>query len=200
MAQEQRQPAPAEQYAQVVTRTWQDEPFKQRLLGNPQAVLQEHGLMVPAGKAVRVVEDTAETMHLVLLAKPAGELSADRLARGAGQGQEPARQLGQVLARAWQDEPFKQRLVADPRAVLREQGIVVPSGQAVRVVENTAETVHLVLPPKPAEGELSDEQLDQVAGGMLRELGIYIVMGWDYLVGDMPAAGTITEATYDPWR
>ena len=199
MAQEQRQPAPVDQYAQVVTRTWQDEAFKQRLLGNPQAVLQEHGLVVPAGKAVRVVEDTAETVHLVLPAKLAGELSAERLARGAGQGQEPARQMGQVLARAWQDEPFKQRLVADPRAVLREQGIVVPSGQAVRVVENTAETVHLVLPPKPADGELSDEQLDQVAGGSLRQLGIYVAMFWDFMVGDLAIPGTVTEATYDPW-
>jgi hypothetical protein len=29
---------------------------------------------------------------------------------------------GQIVARAWQDEAFKRRLLADPAAVLREQG------------------------------------------------------------------------------
>ena len=35
---------------------------------------------------------------------------------------------------------------------------------AVRAVESTPTTVHLALPPRPGD-ELSDEQLDQVAGG-----------------------------------
>ena len=77
--------------------------------------------------------------------------------------QEQARQWGQVVARAWRDEGFKQRLQADPAGVLREHGIAVPVGQQVRVVENTDQVMHLPLPPKPRR--LSDEQLDQVAGG-----------------------------------
>jgi hypothetical protein len=81
------------------------------------------------------------------------------------QRQEQARKYGQVVARAWSDEPFKQRLLAEPAAVLREQGIEVPSQLEVRVVENTDRLVHLVLPTTPADGELSDDQLDGVAGG-----------------------------------
>jgi Nitrile hydratase, alpha chain len=81
------------------------------------------------------------------------------------QSQEQARKYGQVVARAWSDETFKRRLLAEPAAVLREQGIEVPSEVEVRMVENTDRVVHLVLPPTPAEGELSDEQLDRVAGG-----------------------------------
>jgi hypothetical protein len=79
------------------------------------------------------------------------------------QGQ--ARTWGQVVARAWSDEGFKRRLLAEPGAVLREQGMDVPSGVEVRVVENTGRVAHLVLPPRPAEGELSEEQLAQAAGG-----------------------------------
>ena len=81
------------------------------------------------------------------------------------EGQEQAKKLGQVVAKAWQDEGFKQRLVANPKTVLGEHGLAVPAGVTVRVVEDTADTFHLVLPPKPASGELPDDELEQVAGG-----------------------------------
>ena len=86
------------------------------------------------------------------------------MAQNQEQRQEQAKRYGQVVARAWRDEAFKQRLLADPAGVLREHGIAVPAGQQVRVVEDTDQQVHLPLPAKP--GNLSDEQLDQVAGGM----------------------------------
>ena len=78
--------------------------------------------------------------------------------------QEYAKQWGQLVARAWSDAAFKQRLLADPAAALAEQGIPVPPGVEVRVHENSAVLFHLTLPPKPTD-ELSDEQLDAVAGG-----------------------------------
>ena len=81
--------------------------------------------------------------------------------------QERARKLGQVVARAWTDEAFKRRLLAEPATVLREQGMDVPPGVEVRVVENTERLHHLILPASPAEGELSEEQLAQAAGGYL---------------------------------
>jgi hypothetical protein len=75
--------------------------------------------------------------------------------------------LGQVIAKAWTDPTFKQRLLAEPKAVAQEYGISIPSGLEVRVVENTPTLVHIVLPARPA-GELSDEQLEAVAGGLAR--------------------------------
>jgi hypothetical protein len=182
MAQVHRQEQ-AKQYTQVVTRSWQDEAFKRRLVADPRAVLQEHGLAVPDGKAVRVVEDTPETMHLVLPNKPIERMSDEQLAQLAGEG--PGRKVGQLAIKAWQDEAFKRRLVADPRAVLQEQGLPLPAGKSVRVMENTADTYYLALPAKPAEGELSDEQLEQVAGGAL-PIGGMIFMG--ALLGTMALA------------
>jgi hypothetical protein len=78
--------------------------------------------------------------------------------------QDYAKQWGQLVARAWSDEAFKERLLADPDATLAEQGIPIPPGVEVRVHENSAAVVHLALPPKPGD-DLSDEQLDAVAGG-----------------------------------
>jgi hypothetical protein len=71
---------------------------------------------------------------------------------------------GRVVARAWQDESFKQRLLADAEGALADMGIKVPAGHEVRAVEDTERVRHLVIPPSPSE-ELSEEQLDQVAGG-----------------------------------
>jgi hypothetical protein len=71
---------------------------------------------------------------------------------------------GKVVAKAWRDPAFKAKLIADPQAVLREAGMAVPVGVTVKVVENTGTHLHFVLPPKPT-GQLSDEALDEVAGG-----------------------------------
>ena len=69
-----------------------------------------------------------------------------------------------VVARAWSDESFKAKLLSDPHAALAEAGVEVPAGATVKVVENTKDRLHLVLPPAP-EAELSDEDLKKVAGG-----------------------------------
>jgi hypothetical protein len=71
----------------------------------------------------------------------------------------------QIVARAWTDESFKQRLLVDPATVLREHGLAVPAGVQVRVVENTDQVLHLTLPNRPGNGDLSEEELTQVAGG-----------------------------------
>ncbi len=78
--------------------------------------------------------------------------------------EEQGKQYGQLIAKAWSDEEFKARLKADPKAAMKEVGIDAPEGVEVEVVESTQEKAYLVIPPKPV-GELSDEDLDNVAGG-----------------------------------
>ena len=75
-----------------------------------------------------------------------------------------ANPYAKVIAQAWSDEAFKQRLKDDPHAALAEHGIDVPPGQRITVVENTADAVHLVLPAAP-DGEISEEELANVSGG-----------------------------------
>ena len=70
-----------------------------------------------------------------------------------------------VIAKAWSDDEFKGRLLADPGAALAEMDVEVPAGVEVKVVEDSESVRHLVLPPAPGEGELSDEALEKVAGG-----------------------------------
>uniref|UniRef100_UPI002F91BF4F NHLP leader peptide family natural product, tumor homing peptide 1 (TH1) substrate chimera n=1 Tax=Methylovulum psychrotolerans TaxID=1704499 RepID=UPI002F91BF4F len=80
--------------------------------------------------------------------------------------EEQTQQYSQIVAKCWADAEFKAKLIADPKATLAAESIAVPDGIELRVLENTATVVNLVLPPPPAEGELSDEDLGAVTGGL----------------------------------
>ena len=71
---------------------------------------------------------------------------------------------GKLVAKAWADEEFKARLLAEPAVVFKENGIAVPEGVVLKIVENTKSTFHMILPAAPGE-ELSDDDLDIVSGG-----------------------------------
>ncbi len=77
--------------------------------------------------------------------------------------QEQDKKMSQLIARCWADETFKKKLLADPAAVLKAEGVAAPAGVQVRAVENTDKVFHLVIPTKPTE--MSDEELGKVAGG-----------------------------------
>jgi hypothetical protein len=77
---------------------------------------------------------------------------------------EQSRKMGQIIAKTWTDATFKQKLLSDPVAILREEGMDLPPGIEIRAVENTDEVFYLVLPSKPS-GELTDELLEKVAEG-----------------------------------
>ena len=77
---------------------------------------------------------------------------------------EQTKQYGQIVAEAWADPAFKQRLLADPAAALAELSIPVPAGVTLQVHEATPGVMHLMLPPPPSD-KLDLEHLDQVAGG-----------------------------------
>lgn len=53
---------------------------------------------------------------------------------------------------------------AGPMPARAEAGMDAPEGVEVEVVESTQEKVYLAVPPKPADGELSDEDLDSAGG------------------------------------
>ena len=74
-----------------------------------------------------------------------------------------------VIERSLADDAFRRRLLEDPRATMEQElGVRLPADVQVRAVEETADTVYLVLPsasPAGEGGEISDRDLDRVAGG-----------------------------------
>jgi hypothetical protein len=80
-------------------------------------------------------------------------------------GDEWGKGYAKVVAQAWSGKAYKERLLRDPGSVLTEAGLAVPSSVEITVVEDSAEKRHLVLPPKPAEEEVTEEALAGVAAG-----------------------------------
>lgn len=56
-----------------------------------------------------------------------------------------------VILQALESPEFRKRLLDSPEEVLAEAGIRLPEGVRVRFVENTADTVHIVIPPYVGE-------------------------------------------------
>lgn len=73
---------------------------------------------------------------------------------------------GEIVARAWRDEAFKQQLLSNPKQVLTEAGMSVADGVELQVVQDTPTIRHLVLPVAPTGPQsLSEDELDLVSGG-----------------------------------
>lgn len=74
--------------------------------------------------------------------------------------------LQTVYQRAAVDAMFRAKCLADARAVIKDvSGVDMPPGARFRFVEKIDETV-FVLPPKQTAGELDDDALANVAGGV----------------------------------
>jgi len=68
------------------------------------------------------------------------------------------------VSRLLSDSNLRSRMLAEPARVLEEQGISVPSGAELRVVEDSADVCHVILPPSP-NTTLADSSMEAVAGG-----------------------------------
>ena len=61
-------------------------------------------------------------------------------------------QYQQIVAKAWSNAVYKQRLLRDPKGTLRSEGVELGDDVEVQVLEDTPQVVHFVLPVKPAGG------------------------------------------------
>jgi hypothetical protein len=87
-----------------------------------------------------------------------------------------------IAQRSLEDEDFRQKLLDDPKGTVEQElGTQLPEGVQVRVLEETADTIYLVLPSTSAVGEggeLSDEALEAVASGSSAGSGACSICAW----------------------
>ena len=73
----------------LIAKAWTDEAFRQQLLSNPKAVVeQEYGAALPEGMNVEIIQEPANTLYIVLPAMPESssseELNDEQLEAVAG--------------------------------------------------------------------------------------------------------------------
>lgn len=166
---------------EALDRIWSDESLKNKLISNPKPVLREFGLNIPDNVTVHVHENTPSVFNAVLPKKPAGPVSV--------QSADP---VAKVIERAWSDSGFKSRLLANPNDAAAEMGVKLPGNVKLKVWENTDSEEHLVLPLNPRTSELSDVELEAVAGGGLSK-GVQTATGCGVASG---VAGGVAAALF----
>jgi hypothetical protein len=57
------------------------------------------------------------------------------------------------------DTKFRKNLLCNPQSTLKEIGIDVPEGIEIKIVEDTRELIHFILPPK-LNDEITDSSLE----------------------------------------
>jgi nitrile hydratase len=134
--------------AKIVARAWTDPAFKQRLVEDTPKAIAE--LDLPAGMA------GAEGEHMAAVANGDG---VHNLIICTLCSCYPWPVLG--LPPYWYKDPvFRARGVREPRAVLREFGVDVPTEAEVKVWDSSAQIRWFVVPERPANTEhLSEQEL-----------------------------------------
>jgi nitrile hydratase subunit alpha len=124
--------------ARAVARAWVDPAYRRLLLENATAALSPFGIDY---RMLVVVENTPAVHNLVVCTLCSCY---------------PSPVLG--LPPTWYKMPaYRSRAVSEPRALLRELGLDIPSAQELRVWDSSAEMRYMVLPERPAGTEALDE-------------------------------------------
>jgi nitrile hydratase subunit alpha len=120
--------------ARVVARAWVDPDYRHRLLEDGAKAIAELGYGGFEGDTMLVVENTPAVHNAVVCTLCSCY---------------PWPVLG--LPPAWyKSAPYRARMVAEPREVLREFGLELPDEVEIRVWDSSAEVRYLVLPMRPA--------------------------------------------------
>jgi nitrile hydratase len=133
--------------ARIVARAWVDPGFAQRLLADANTAIREVGLSMAGGlqeQRLKVVANT-EQQHNVVVCTLCSCYPIALL------GPSPS---------WYKSEAYRSRVVRDPRGVLAEFGLELPSGTSIAVWDASAESRYMVLPRRPeGTGSLSEQEL-----------------------------------------
>jgi nitrile hydratase subunit alpha len=117
--------------AKVVARAWVDPAYKQRILTDATAAIEELGF---GGVDLQVVENRPGVHNLVVCTLCSCY---------------PHALIG--LPPVWYKSfEYRSRAVREPRVVLREFGVDLPESVEIRIWDSSAELRYLVLPERPA--------------------------------------------------
>ncbi len=122
--------------ARAVARAWVDPAYRQRLLANGKAAVEELGATLPRHhRHLVVLENTPRVQNVICCT-----LCSCTAYTVIG------------LPPDWyKDLDYRARVVRESRTVLKEMGLELPADTEIRVWDTTADTRYMVLPEQPPE-------------------------------------------------
>ncbi|MFY9823499.1 MAG: NHLP leader peptide family RiPP precursor [Thermoanaerobaculia bacterium] len=181
----------------LIRKAWADEEFKKKLMANPTATYaaesKEAGTALPAGTEVRAIEESKNTLYLVLPnveIDPKTEVKLhDRSTRADFEAA--------LIVRASREPEFKKQLLANPKAAYVAQlasvraASTLPEDLTVKAYEESGNVLYFRLPQPPAQGgELSEVELEAVAGGAV---AVGVAIASTVVVGAVAAAVLLAQ-------
>ena len=134
--------------ARVVARAWADPEYKALLLSDPEAALAQLGYALPETTPKLDVVENTDTVHNLVVCTLCSCYPRALLGRPPDW---------------YKSLSYRSRAVINPRGVMREFGLEVPSDVEVRVLDSTADLRYLVLPRRPEGTDgMSEEQLAEL--------------------------------------
>ncbi|KUO78714.1 MAG: hypothetical protein APF81_20170 [Desulfosporosinus sp. BRH_c37] len=80
-----------------------------------------------------------------------------------------------IAKRAIEKEEFRAALLSNPKKALENEfGVIIPDNLQIKIHQETKNTLHLIVPELDTL-ELTDDQLNQVAGGFSSNFDNYCV-------------------------
>ena len=127
--------------ARVVARAWIDPEYRARLLSDGTEAIREFGIGGLQVEHLVAVENTPQVHNVVVCTLcscyPWGLLG---------------------LPPSWYKSPeYRARVVREPRKMLSEMGLELPSEVEIRIWDSSAEIRYLVVPERPVDSESLDE-------------------------------------------
>ncbi len=128
--------------ARVVARAWTDPDFKRRLLEDGTSAINEFSFEGAQVEKLVVVENTEKVHNAVVCTLCSCY---------------PWVVLG-LPPRWYKDPQYRSRIVREPRTVLKEMGLDLPSDVEIRIWDSSAEVRYMVLPRQPEQSSDKCEQ------------------------------------------
>lgn len=136
----------------LILELWNNPESQEYFLAEPRTYLEQSGQEIPDDVKVVAHADAPGLRHFVL---PSNETEVV-------DSPDP---ITQIIGRAVRDAAFKSELLDNPKSAAAEMGVTIPEDMEVRVLENSQDELHLILPMNPSNSELSDADLEAVVGG-----------------------------------
>jgi hypothetical protein len=158
----------------LITRALKDEDFRQELVANPKAVVEkEIGAKLPEELDIKVLEETEDTLYMVLPCNPYEGISEEELKSLIGMTYEDVTRwvLEQqrnifldndssikLIVQAWKDEVFKQELFKNPKWVIKKElNENIPEIVEIKVLEENQWNLYIIFPNMVNNFDTDDE-------------------------------------------